>query len=301
MPDLEKLELANKYGDIDIETKISGELAVNLFSGKLETTGSCENLDLTLKYGKGRLPNIGKGEMELFDSDLYIGELSEADFNSKYSEVEIENVSNDLTIQTFDDKWEVGHIKGLFKFNDKYSEFEFDTFNDAEGTIFDGKIVANSGNKLELGNSKYSKYKIKNIDHFEFDVSFDDHIEIENANAIIAANSKYTKYAVESLKNTFNLNQSFDDVIDIDKVAAGFKSIYLDGKYVKMNFSIEEGGQFPVDVYLQYGEFKHPEFDVRIHKEIHNKVEVKGHMGSENKGSSDGITIKGFDNHIHWK
>ena len=279
---------------------MSGDLTVNLFSGDLETSGICNNLDLTIKYGKGHLQNAGEAKITLFDSDLFIGDLFSADFSSKYSEVEINNIGGDLTIQTFDDKWKVGHIKGDFNFNDKYSEFEFETFNNAEGSMFDGEIIAKSGNELMLNSSKYSKYKIDELVSLRSKIAFDDFVEIEKINTISAADSKYSEYRIEDLSDSFS-SKSFDDEIKIDHVAAGFSNVSLNGKYTTMDFLIDSGAEFIVEVNMQYGKFDHPDFDVRIHKEINNEIQIKGYVGAEKDSNTNRLSIRGFDNTVYWR
>jgi hypothetical protein len=301
IPNLNELKLKNKYGDITIETEVPGELSVELFSGKLETNSLCKNLDLSMKYSKGFLQNAGNAKMELFDCDLIIGDLTTADIKSKYSEVEMKNVGGNMTVQTFDDKWKVGHVKGDFKFNDKYSEFEFESIQNAEGSMFDGEIVTGTANNLFLNDSKYSKYKIGNIREFKSSISFDDEIEIKKVNVVRTDNSKYSEYRIEALENSFFSADAFDDNIKIGRVSSKFKTIHANGKYVKMDFHIESGAQFSVDVNMQYGKFDHPEFDERIHKETGNNLEIKGYVGGEKKDGENSLTIKGFDNTVYWR
>ena len=301
IPDLNELKLNNKYGDINIDTEVSGDLSVVLFSGRLVASSLCNNLDLSMKYSKGFLQNAGDAKMELFDSDLIMGDLFSADINSKYSEVEMKNVGGNLTTRTFDDKWKVGHVKGKFKFEDKYSEFEFETFNEAEGSIFDGEIVAKSGSKLFLSNSKYTEYRIGSIYDFRSSISFDDEIEIGKVNSMTMDNSKYSEYRIEELTHSFFSTEAFDDNIRLEKVSSKFKTIYANGKYIKMDFHIDDGAQFSVDVNLQHGKFDHPEFDVRIHKEANNNLEIKGYVGGEKKDGENRLTIKGFDNAVYWR
>ncbi len=301
VPELSELKLKNKYGDINIDTEVSGDLSVTLFSGKLEASGPCKKLDLSMKYSKGFLQNVGEAEIELFDCDLIMGNLSSADVNSKYSEVELGNIGGNLSIQTFDDKWKAGRIMGEFKFNDKYSEFEFESLSEAEGSIFDGEIKANSIGKLFLKDSKYSKYKIGELNELRTTSSFDDKMEMEKAKSIVVDDSKYSEYDVEYLSHSFNIGESFDDNVHLGRVAADFKRIHLNGKYAKMEFQIEDGAQFAVDVDLQHGKFDHPEFDVRIHKEYSNKLEIKGYVGSEKKTPENILSIKGFDNSVYWR
>ena len=301
IPNLDKLELKNKYGDINIDTELSGDLSVTLFSGKLETNGSCEDIDLTMKYSKGYLQNAVDAKIELFDSDLIMGNLSSAEVNSKYSEVELGNNSGNLNIQSFDDKWKAGRVTGDFKFNGKYSEFEFETLSKAEGSNFDGEIKANSIDKLTLKSSKYSKYKIDELGELIGYAIFDDDYEIGNVESIEVSDSKYSSYKIEGLKDAFTSENAFDDNIRIDEISTNFEKIYMQGKYTKMDFHIETNAQFEVDVDLQHGKIEHPDFDVRIHKEVHNKIELQGHVGPEKSNNPKKLTIKGFDNTIYWK
>ena len=301
VPDLEELQLKNKYGDIDLDAKAPDNLIVDLFSGKLETANPIKDFDLTIKYGKCYIADVKNSKLNLFDSDLRTGHLGNTEVLSKYSECEIMDVSGDLLMQTFDDKWEMKDISGLFKFNDKYSEYKLETFGSAEGTVFDGEVVATSGKKLTLHDSKYSKYKISHLDELVGYAIFDDDFEIGNILSIDVKNSKYSSYRIDGLKDTFSSSQAFDDEIKIGKIAANFDDIFMEGKYTKMDFYIDKDAQFAVDVNLQYGKFDHPDFDVRIHKEVNSKIEMKGFVGAEQSDNSKKLTIKGFDNQVYWK
>ncbi|MEO1257692.1 MAG: hypothetical protein AAFZ15_02815 [Bacteroidota bacterium] len=301
VPNLEELQLKNKYGDIDLDAKAPDNLTVELFSGKLETTNSINEFDLTIKYGKCYIADAKNAKLNLFDSDLRTGNLGTTEVLSKYSECEVMDVNGDFTMQTFDDKWEIQNISGQFKFNDKYSEYKVETFGEADGTVFDGELIATTGKKLTLRDSKYSKYKISSLDELTGHVIFDDDFEIGNIESINVENSKYTSYRIDGLEDAFSSNQAFDDEIKIGKIAADFDNVFLEGKYTKMDFFIEKDAQFAVDVAMQYGKFDHPDFDVRIHKELNSKIELKGFVGKEQTNNTKKLTIKGFDNQVYWK
>ena len=107
------------------------------------------------------------------------------------------------------------------------------------------------------------------------------------------------EWLINKLGHLFRSNQAFDDKIKLGSVAADFKSINMNGKYVKMEFHIEDGGQFLVDVDLQHDKFDHPKFDVQVHKELNNKSEIKGYVDGEKKNYDSSLTIRGFDNSIY--
>lgn len=301
VPDVEELQLSNKYGDIELATTVSNKLTVELFSGNLITSNDIQHLDLTLKYGKSTLVNVNSAKVTLFDSDINMGNLTDGTFNSKYSKVKINNIETSLTSTTFDDKWEIGQIKGPFKFHDKYSEFYIGEFTQMEGTIFDGKVEASIGQSLKLNDSKYSSYRIKELKDLSGHIIFDDDFRIDQIEQVNITNSKYTSFEVGILKYTCNLAQSFDDHIELKQVAASMQNIFLNGKYTKMALNIEEGAQFMVEVNTQYGHFNHPDFDIRVRKENHNKLELSGFVGPEMDNTDKKLTIKGFDNTVNWQ
>ncbi len=299
VPDLRDLKLENKYGNIQVETELTSNLAVQLFSGELSSTGGCKNLELNLKYSKAKLHEAGETKMNLFDSDIAIGDITSAEVNSKYSEIEIGDVVGKLKLTSFDDKWEVGDVTGDLDISDKYSEFEFGSFRNAQATIFDGSLTAASGVDFNLANSKYSKYKIDKIGSMRFELSFDDKVEIKEAATLSAINSKYSDYKVEKLTSEFSIKQSFDDNINLDYVAASFNNIFLEGKYANLEMDIDDAAQFAVEVNLQHGKFNHPKFNIKTQKEVGEKIEMTGNMGGSSSNSS--LIIKGFDNTVDWK
>lgn len=299
---LAKLELENKYDDINILEEFAGDLTVNLYSGELDAKDVSGRLDLDMKYSEARIGKAGECHLDIYDSNLWLGELASAEIKSKYSEFEIAGVTGKLEIEAYDDKWEVGHVEGLLKLKDKYSEFEFVSLGDAELSIYDGALQAETAGEVEVELSKYSEYRIGEMKSLEFDESYDDDVRVKIIESLSAKRSKYTEYRAGKLASAFSIEDSHDDKVELDWVSAKFKKIYLDGKYTEMDLHIEEGAQFEVDVDMKYGGFDFDEkrMDVRVWKEKDSELTIQGFVGGEPAVPQNFFTVKGYDNDIDW-
>ena len=202
---LKELTLENKYDDIEIGEEFPGDLNINLYSGKLKTKGIGGDLELTMKYSEASTEKAGKAKLDIYDSNLWLGELTALEVDSKYSEFEIDGVKGDVEIDAYDDKWEVGQVTGKMRINDKYSEFEFASIGDLEADIYDAEMIVESAKIVEIDESKYSEYKFGSVTSLRFDESYDDDVRVKTADELLVENSKYTEYRVDKLTSAFRL------------------------------------------------------------------------------------------------
>lgn len=300
--DLKSLKLENKYDDIRIEDELSGDLTVDLYSGKLSAKNVSGDLELKMKYSEARLGEAGKAKMDIYDSNLWLGELASVEVESKYSEFELDGVKGDLEISTYDDKWEVDKVGGKTIIQDKYSEFKFGELGDLEGDIYDAEMSINSADEVEIDESKYTEYKFGNLKKLLFDESYDDDVRVKSVEELEVDNSKYTEYRVDRLTSVFSIDDTYDDTVELDWVSSKFKTLYIDGKYTEMDVEIEEGGQFEVNVEMKYGSFEHPDknVDITIWKEKDSEKRIQGFVGGKKEVSTNFFTVKGYDNDIDW-
>lgn len=301
VPDPEKLSLTNKYDKIELLDNYSGKLSVDLYSGELSAM-KLSDLNLDLKYGKAKLQNIANGNLEIYDSELRMGNASDLKVSSKYSEYELGNVNN-ITLETYDDHWRLGNVGGKLVLADKYSDFVFGNLNTANMTLFDGEIKAGVINELTIDDTKYAEYRLDNVGKLTMGNVFDDDFKIAVLGSLTARSSKYTEYRVEKLTKSFEIQESFDDDVQLSEVAADFSLIQLDGKYTEMTLDIAEGARFELNVDMQYGKVKYPQERVAIQKylEKNNRLEVVGNVGTKAAdGSFSSLKLAGFDNTLTW-
>ena len=127
VPDLAALSLKNKYEDIIIDHDFKGDLEVEIYDGDLKAKNIAGELELNIKYGKAIFADIGNADLTLYDSEMEMEEGKAIKLSSKYSEYTIGDTES-LKIKAYDDKFELGNVKGRLEIRDKYSEMEVGNF-----------------------------------------------------------------------------------------------------------------------------------------------------------------------------
>ncbi len=305
VPDLQELRLENKYEKIELANDFGGDLYVKIYSGDFTTQNVDGAMNLDMKYAKAYLKNVGKAAgFEIYDSHLNTGTLAgDVGLKSKYSDISLGDVGGKLALATYDDKVKVGTVTGKLTLSDKYSEFEMSGFGDANLDVYNTKFTVEKGGDLNLNDSKYTKFKIKELGSLNWRDSYDDDVEIEQIKVLTVGKSKYTEYRVGALGQFFSIGESYNDKVTLDEVAANFKSITLDGKYTELSMNIVEGGEFAVSAKMKYGKFDYPErlLNIQMQKEKDSDILITGYVGREQKASENTISITGYDCTVYWR
>ncbi|PHN04155.1 hypothetical protein CRP01_23450 [Flavilitoribacter nigricans DSM 23189 = NBRC 102662] len=295
VPASSKLFVSNKYDEILIESGVKNNLAIDIYSGRINVGNVGGSLALKAKYSKGKLGNFEDADLEIYDSDLEMGNGRNVMLKSKYSEL-IMGSFNDLTADTYDDDIKWGTIIGELNLQDKYTEFSVGRFNNARIDIYDGEFISDGGNEL-LVKSKYTEFKIKEVGQLSFESSYDDKVEIGRLGSL-SADSKYTEFKIEKLRNKLFL-KSYDDELEVDELTGPLEGIEFEGKYTDFSIKLPEGSEFQMDANLTYGRLNYPEerLESQFYKEKNDRLEFRG----KTKGATDSspkITIISYDGKI---
>jgi hypothetical protein len=304
LPETERLKLANKYDQISLADGYNGKLAVNLYSGDLLAGDLTGQFALDMKYSKAKLGNVGRAKWVIYDSEVQAGTIEEATVSSKYSEYRIGPVAGDLTLETYDEQWRMGVVGGKLRLNDKYSEFKMGAVVSADVQIFDGEFEAEAMKDLNIGDSKYTEYKLTAVHNLNIGSVFDDDFKIGDVGTVVVGDSKYTEYEVGKLDKVFMLTQSFDDAVKIDRVMAGFSNIQMDGKYTELEMGMAEDASFEFSLDMKYGKANYPGSKVNITKQIEKdgQYTLQGSVGTKQTGAPSSILkVTGFDNTVTWR
>jgi hypothetical protein len=302
--DPKQLKLSNKYDKIELTDAYKGDLAVNLYSGDLIAGDLGGRFHLDLKYGKAKLGAVGMANWVIYDSEINAGPIQSAIVSSKYSEYRIGPVSGDLALETYDEEWRIGDIGGKLVLNDKYSEFKLGNIGSAKIQVFDGQLEMQNVGELSIDDTKYTEYKLTSVDKLKLGNVFDDSYVIGSLGAAEIQDSKYTEYKIANLTKSFNIGQSFDDAINLDKVAVGFNLIQFDGKYTELVMDIADGAVFEFSVNQQYGSVDYPETRAKTQKHVekNSRLEVVANVGGEQTGGQvNTVKVTGFDNTVKWQ
>lgn len=285
VPEVEDLTLSNKYHDIIISdgVKVKNENNIQLYSGVLKVGNLFGPLQLNLKYSKAYLKNIKDGNLELYDANISLEDAENLTINSKYSDILIGN-GNNLTLKCYDDKLKAKDFKGNIEITDKYSDLEIGSFNNARMDLYDTDLILGSGNDLQV-KSKYSEFRIQQLNSLNFELSYDDDLYIQKLNSI-AAESKYTKFKIDELNSKIHL-ESYDDVVDVRRLSGPLEEVYFNCKYSDFNVKLPDQALYRMDAQLTYGTLDYPKssFESQYYKEKGNLLEIKGRVKSAGEES----------------
>jgi len=297
---LEKLQLENKYDEINIHDDLATNLSIELHSGKLRCVNYSGEVSMEMKYSKADLGNMVDLKMDIYDSDIVMGNASKIQIESKYSSYEIGNLS-ELTGETYDDNFKLGNITGVLALEDKYSEFKMGSFKTGKLEFHDADFEATNAEGVEI-KSKYSEFKFTNVGAIEFESSFDDNLKAEEVN-VFSADSKYSEFVLKTVKESATLATSHDDELKIANLGANFKLLKLDGKYTDLTVDIAAGTPFHLNIDMTHGSvnFDKDSFETQIWKE---KEASRKEIVGKSKGATEEsgkIEILGYDNTISLK
>ncbi len=121
MPESARLELTNKYGDINIE-EIFGQTDIELKYGNLTIGHAAGPLELDLSYGHGVVDKANETDAHIAYYKLRIDDGNTLDIESKYSQITIESI-NQIISQSAYDGYHLGDV-GMMKNEGKYDKIE---------------------------------------------------------------------------------------------------------------------------------------------------------------------------------
>jgi hypothetical protein len=298
VPSLKKLNLGNKYDDIEIEEGIQANVFIKQYSGRIKAGNIKGDLSMDAKYTKARFGNFKNGKLELYDCEMVFGSGNDVNIKSKYSELKL-GALNSLQLDTYDDKVETGDINRNLTIQDKYSNFKIGSFAEARMDIYDADLDLYGGDQMMV-KSKYSSIRLTQLNFLQFQVSYDDQLEAKQLGKLQVDNSKYTKYDLGTLQKGLTI-KSYDDNIDIEKLVGPLDDITIDGKYTNVDFNMGSGVAFALKADMKYGKLNIDDnkFDTQIYKEKNSNIEFNGRTKGA-PADAPVITINCYDCNIDW-
>lgn len=295
VPDLQQLSLANKYDEILIRENLSADLHVSLYDGRLQTANISGQLTIDTKYSKGSIGDFANGELKFYDSDFNLGNAKNVKLTSKYSKLEFENISS-FVIQSYDDKINWNDVAGDISISDKYSDFVGGNFNNGRLDLYDSQITLKNGKDLQA-KSKYTKFRLGDIQSLSFELSYDDKVEIASLGQL-KTTSKYTDYKIGQLKHGLSIN-SYDDNFEIGRFVGPLEGIEFKGKYSDISLPLPSSVDYRLEAYAKYGKIQYAEsaLETTYYKEKNDELEIKGKTKNAND-SSPLISINSYDGKI---
>ncbi len=231
---LEQLEFSVTDGSVRFDNRF--------WSSKRTVRG---NATLTLKGGgKLRFSDLNmKGE-------LWIPEDCLLDLESKYSEVTMDDIREQLTLDLYNDKLYGGAVNGPLTLKAKYSTLEFSQMKSIEADLYNTTMEAGDVGDLKVV-SKYSdvrtgntgkvdidayndKYRFENTDDIKFMDKYSDlkagvigHLQLDCYNSTVDLvravdvdiASKYGKYTIQEARN-LTISSAYNDNLKMEALQA---------------------------------------------------------------------------------
>ena len=298
VPKLRYATLENKYNKIRVEEGTSDILLINLYDGELEAPGTYSKLNMDMKYSEAEVGNFTSSESKLYDCDIVMGNGQSLTLESKYSEIKAGSVQN-ITLDSYDDKFTFADAKENVKIKDKYSEF---TFNGEVGDImldlYDSQVVAGNAGNIKIAGSKYTEYTFQDTKSIEINSSYDDAIKVAKTASLSVNESKYTEYEIGSLSKVLKI-KSYDDEIRVRNVGGEFEEFTFDGKYTDVTLPIPSSVKYEIEAYLKYGKLYFPEKELEagVYKEKNSEVNIQGKLKGAG-GNAPKVKINSYDGTI---
>lgn len=222
------------------------------------------HLDLSNKYG-----------------DSYVAALEgSVNLEIKYGNIQLDQIDNDvrLVLGYGNASMVSAHKLGL---EVKYSKVKIGTATDIDIVSKYSNITIDEAQDVR-SETKYDHYHLGMINDYHNVGKYDD-VRIKVA-ASVRASAKYSDYIVTHLKKWADFDLEYGSA-SVEMLDRAFTELEIRGRYTDYRIEVQEGAQYQLDASSSYANIKYPsEFTVVKEIKDGNDREVKGFMGSENKG-----------------
>ncbi|GAB5551630.1 MAG: hypothetical protein Sapg2KO_12210 [Saprospiraceae bacterium] len=272
VPELKKLRVESRYHEVEVDAQVSEMLLLQTYNSELKIADISGDLQLNDKYSKGTVGAFRNAQMELYESKIEFGKGREVEVNAKYSTLRFPGLDA-LAAQSYENKVYVGNVKGKIEINDKYSKFEFEDIQDALMDLYETDITANTIQKAQI-KSKYADLRFTAANDIYFATSYEDELQVNDLGTLRAGASKYTEYKIVNLNGALELD-SYEDDIEIENPASTIKTIRIKGKYTNLNCPFPSSMRFKMDMVGKYGSIDLDEDDLNYSTYIKKGSELK--------------------------
>ena len=282
-----KLELSNKYGNIQIDDNRKDSVVIDVVIW-VDGSGSraqrlLDNIDVDINTSGSTVSattnireNFNNNSQD-FSIDYHVSVPVDRELavTQKYGNVNMNNLTGK---GIFDIKYGEIRANNLLSpsltMDLAYSKANIEATKDFNLTIRYSKLSLSKGENLNL-DSKYSGLILGDFKDVTIDSRYDD-VRFKTINSI-TANSMYTGYKIDKLLSSLVLTNGYGD-FNVGSIPASFKSIKVSSRYASIRLGIESGASYKLDGSVRYCDLKHPSGKLNRMKED-TSYEVHGTVG----------------------
>jgi len=292
VPEGVNLKLMNKYNDITLE-EIKANVEISNYNGNIETQDIEGDLKVDLKYGNATIGSVQDADLEIYESNLVIGNCHSLKLNSKYSRHTFSKIK-DADIESYEGNFEMSKVQGDLVVNDKYSVWTVGSAKLVKIKSYDSEWTIGSIEDLFV-RSKESEYTIGSAENVDCERTYQDEMKIGTLGVFKCANSKYFDAEIGILKKGIYLSQDYNGDIEINKVLATFEGAEISGKNSDVELPLRSMKyQLEVDARNADISLEEDNLEAGFISERNGQLEIKGKMNKANDRSPK-VIIKGYN------
>lgn len=252
LPDNHDLMIKQKYSDIDMPD-YAGNLELDLYDVDLRAGRLINAHKLKTKYSNLIIGALGNCEADIYDTDVEIEFMGDLNLKSKYSKIEIDELGT-ITFDSYDDKLYFTALKSIVG-KSKYSDIELGNMEFADLSLHDCDLKGKDCGKLKI-TGKYSGIVLNKVNIFEYPDCYDNKVEV-NFVGEFSTDSKYTEFEFGRIAGMLNFD-TYDDKLTVEKLDEDFYSVYIKGKYSKIELNMIGRPQYFFDLNFKYTKYDLP-------------------------------------------
>lgn len=307
-----KLEIINKYGDVDIRDWDKKSVTINVevkanTSNENKAENILENIDIVFSeignsirvettFGKNLTKGFGfrNSDDKKFEINYVVNMPKSIPLNllNKYGNVFISKLTSTSNIEVRYGNLKANRIihseeKPLTQIILAYSNGTIEECKWSKFNIKYSKIQVNKSKALVVI-SKYSKVFIDEGTSVVSESKYDTY-EIGKTQNFLTTTA-YSNFKFKEISKKIQVESKYSN-FKVDYMPAGFDKIRIDNKYGSYKIGIDSKASYKIDGYARYSKIHYPEnADVSVDKES-NEMTVKGLVGNDqNTGSTVNIT-----------
>lgn len=288
-----KLELSNKYGNIQIDDNRKDSVVINVMIW-VDGSGNraqrlLDNIDVNISSSGNTVSASTEFDSDLnsnmeFSIDYVVSVPADRDLSveQKYGNVNMNNLTGK---GIFDIKYGEIRAKNLLSpglnIELGYSKAYIEATKNMELSIKYSKLTLEKADNVNV-ESRYSGLSLGDCKDVTLDSRYDD-FKFKTINSLVS-NAMYTGCKIEKLLSSLALTNGYGN-FTVGAIPAGFKNIKVSSRYASVRLGIEAGASYRLDGNVRYCELKHPDGKLNKMRED-NSYEVHGTVGKSESPSA---------------
>ncbi len=284
--------LKTKYAEIDMED-LNGDFTLDSYNDKVYGNQVGGTAKINTKYSKMEFKQMKDIVADFYNADLNAEDIGNLELTTKYSKFYVGNAGK-IDIDGYNDKLEFNNT-GDVEWTDKYSSLRAKNVGDMELDCYNSSIVLSAANDIRA-KLKYGDYDFGDANKLSISSTYNTSFYLKTLADLEIGESKYSSYKIKDLTSSLTLDDGYSDKIMVSNTSSKLSGIKLAGKYVNAEFDLDPGFEYLFKADVKYASFDIDEGAMEVVRKIDegSDFEMEAVKGSKKEGMPEFI-INGYD------